>query len=162
MRKQPLEEQATAHAANDRAADVAATIQPGHKASTRRPLDVEEDLPHARVRTIAAATGGRVNGSEDPWDDAECRDVPDDALVTSSQVRKRVGSVSAMCLWRWVRDGKFPKPVRINGRNYWQIGVIRAWVMAQVDEAHHRGIDVDCERPAAVRTSPRNVGEGFK
>jgi hypothetical protein len=53
----------------------------------------------------------------------------DDVLLTSVQTRARVGNVSSMCIWRWMRDPRvrFPAPVKINGRNYWRLGVLRRW-----------------------------------
>jgi predicted DNA-binding transcriptional regulator AlpA len=53
----------------------------------------------------------------------------DDILLTSAQTRARVGGVSAMCIWRWVRDSRvqFPIPVKINARNYWRLGDLRRW-----------------------------------
>ena len=58
----------------------------------------------------------------------------DDALLTSAQVRARVGGVSAMCIWRWMRDERvtFPRPIQINRRNYWRLGDLRRW---QADRA---------------------------
>lgn len=53
----------------------------------------------------------------------------DDALLTSTQTRARVGGVSTMCIWRWMRDPRvqFPAPVKINSRNYWRLGDLRQW-----------------------------------
>jgi len=53
----------------------------------------------------------------------------DDVLLTSTQVRARVGGVTTMCIWRWMRDDrvKFPAPVKINARNYWRLGDLRQW-----------------------------------
>ncbi len=54
--------------------------------------------------------------------------IDDETLLTSAQVRARVGNVSAMCIWRWMHDErvKFPAPdVVINKRNYWYSGTIR-------------------------------------
>lgn len=53
----------------------------------------------------------------------------DDALLTSVQVRSRIGGVSTMCLWRWMRDPRvrFPAPIKIKRRNYWRIGDLRQW-----------------------------------
>jgi predicted DNA-binding transcriptional regulator AlpA len=53
----------------------------------------------------------------------------DETLLTSAQTRARVGGVSTMCIWRWMRDPRvrFPAPVKINGRNYWRLGVLRRW-----------------------------------
>jgi predicted DNA-binding transcriptional regulator AlpA len=53
----------------------------------------------------------------------------DEMLLTSKQTRARVGDVSTMCIWRWMRDPRvrFPAPIKINGRNYWRLGVLRRW-----------------------------------
>jgi predicted DNA-binding transcriptional regulator AlpA len=57
------------------------------------------------------------------------RPIDDDALLTSAQTRARMGGVSTMCIWRWMRDPRvrFPHPVKINSRNYWRIGDLRRW-----------------------------------
>jgi hypothetical protein len=54
--------------------------------------------------------------------------IDDETLLTSAQVRARVGNVSTMCIWRWTRDERvqFPAPdVVINKRKYWYAGTIR-------------------------------------
>jgi predicted DNA-binding transcriptional regulator AlpA len=53
----------------------------------------------------------------------------DEALLNSAQVKARVGNVSDMCIWRWLRDERvqFPQPIQINRRNYWKLGDLRAW-----------------------------------
>jgi hypothetical protein len=55
--------------------------------------------------------------------------VDDDTLLTSAPVRARVGNVSTMCVWRWMRDPRvmFPRQVKINLRNYWRLGDLRRW-----------------------------------
>ena len=60
----------------------------------------------------------------------------DDTLLTSNQTRARVGNVSHMCIWRWVRDERvqFPAPVQINRRNYWRLGDLRRWQAAQAEK----------------------------
>jgi hypothetical protein len=59
---------------------------------------------------------------------SQTQPIDDETLLTSAQVRARVGGVSAMCLWRWTQDErvKFPLPdVVINTRKYWYAGTIR-------------------------------------
>ena len=57
----------------------------------------------------------------------------DDTLLTSNQTRARVGRVSTMCIWRWMRDDRvqFPQPIQINKRNYWRLGDLRQWQARQ-------------------------------
>jgi predicted DNA-binding transcriptional regulator AlpA len=61
----------------------------------------------------------------------------DDTLLTSNQTRARVGNVSHMCLWRWMRDERvlFPQPVQINRRNYWRLGDLRRWQATRTQKA---------------------------
>jgi predicted DNA-binding transcriptional regulator AlpA len=68
-----------------------------------------------------------VAGSNLPPPDIQ--HVDDDTLLTSTQVCARFGGVTTMSLWRWMNDEKtaFPKPVKINNRNYWRLGDLRIW-----------------------------------
>jgi predicted DNA-binding transcriptional regulator AlpA len=58
----------------------------------------------------------------------------DDVLLTGTQTRARVGGVTTMCIWRWMRDPRvqFPQPIRINSRNYWRLGDLRRWQAERV------------------------------
>lgn len=49
-------------------------------------------------------------------------------LLTAKLVCQQVVPVSTMSLWRWVRDGRFPAPVKMSGRNYWRRDEIDAWL----------------------------------
>ncbi len=53
----------------------------------------------------------------------------DEALLNSAQTKARCGNVTDICIWRWMRDARvaFPQPVKINKRNYWRLGDLRAW-----------------------------------
>ena len=39
--------------------------------------------------------------------------------------------VSDMTIWRWERDGQFPRHLSINGRNYWLFSEVRMWMAGQ-------------------------------
>jgi len=60
----------------------------------------------------------------------------DDVLLTSRQTRERVGGVSNMCIWRWMRDERvqFPQPLQINRRNYWKLGDLRRWQASRTEK----------------------------
>ena len=45
-------------------------------------------------------------------------------LVSSRTVRAELGDVSEMTIWRWVQSGVLPQPIKINGRNYWQVSAV--------------------------------------
>ncbi|TAI63411.1 AlpA family phage regulatory protein [Bradyrhizobium sp. Leo170] len=45
----------------------------------------------------------------------------------SQLIKERFVPFSAPTLWRKVKNGKFPQPVKINGVTAWPLSVIRAW-----------------------------------
>jgi hypothetical protein len=49
--------------------------------------------------------------------------------LTAPQVRERLGNISEMTLWNWIRhDGmSFPRPVYINRRRFWALSDLEAW-----------------------------------
>jgi predicted DNA-binding transcriptional regulator AlpA len=50
------------------------------------------------------------------------------SYLPANQVRARY-CVSAMTLWRWLRNPSlgFPKPTIINNRRYWLLAELEAW-----------------------------------
>lgn len=50
-----------------------------------------------------------------------------DQLITRAMLRKLV-PVSDMALHRWRRRWTFPQPIKFNGRNYWRLSEITAWL----------------------------------
>ena len=67
--------------------------------------------------------------------------MPDGAYIREAQlvpIPKRPGipvplPFSAPTLWRKVREGTFPKPVKLSDRvTAWNVGTVRAWLNAQV------------------------------
>ena len=39
-------------------------------------------------------------------------------LYPAKQIRKECGNISPMTYWRWINYHGFPKPTKINNRNY--------------------------------------------
>lgn len=57
----------------------------------------------------------------------------EESLLGSRRLREFLGGCSEMHIWRLLNDDKnqalaFPKPMKINGRNYWRLGALRQWV----------------------------------
>jgi predicted DNA-binding transcriptional regulator AlpA len=50
-------------------------------------------------------------------------------LLSRRMLRKMV-PVSDMTIWRWERDGLFPKHLTINSRNYWLLSEVSTWLAA--------------------------------
>jgi len=70
----------------------------------------------------------------------------DESLITSKQLRELVGNCSEMHIWRLLNDEKyqalaFPKPIKINDRNYWRLGAVRQWICDR--EAHSQKVPPD-------------------
>ena len=66
--------------------------------------------------------------------------LPNSAYVREAQLvqsRTRSGSTallpfSAPTLWRMVKAGTFPKPIKLSARvTAWNVGAVRAWLLAQ-------------------------------
>ena len=57
-------------------------------------------------------------------------------LRTASEVRRQLGGISEVTLWRRIRDPRlnFPTPVKILGRLYFRAAEINAWIEAQATE----------------------------
>lgn len=61
--------------------------------------------------------------------------LPDCALVRVRQLAPVVG-VSAMSIWRYVKDDKFPKPIKVSANvTAWRWGDVRAWLDARASGA---------------------------
>lgn len=54
----------------------------------------------------------------------------DEKLLPRRLLRKLV-PVSDMTIWRWERDGSFPRHLTVHGRNYWLNSEVRAWMAGQ-------------------------------
>jgi predicted DNA-binding transcriptional regulator AlpA len=53
---------------------------------------------------------------------------PNKRFIFKGEVLERVGGVSAVCLWRWMRDGKFPGARLVGGRTAWLESDIDEWM----------------------------------
>jgi predicted DNA-binding transcriptional regulator AlpA len=77
----------------------------------------------------------------------------DESLITSKPLRELLGRCSEMHIWRLLNDEKnqalaFPRPFKINDRNYWRLGTVRQWI-------REREIQSQLAPTAALRASPR-------
>jgi len=65
-------------------------------------------------------TGANKSAHPDVHQDVE-------RLLPRRELRRLV-PVSDMTIWRWERAGEFPQHIAFNGRNYWLLSEVRAWV----------------------------------
>ena len=51
-------------------------------------------------------------------------------LISASDVRKMIGNVSDMTIWRWLKDEKlsFPKPIYVQRRRFWRESELLSWI----------------------------------
>jgi hypothetical protein len=55
-----------------------------------------------------------------------------DPLLNSKTVRRDVGEISAICLWRWTRYRGFPGPdVVLGNHKFWNRSSVERWIEAQ-------------------------------
>jgi predicted DNA-binding transcriptional regulator AlpA len=55
-----------------------------------------------------------------------------DPILDTKTVKRDVGNISEMCLWRWRRDRGFPAPdLIIGGRKFWHRSSVEAWIEGQ-------------------------------
>jgi predicted DNA-binding transcriptional regulator AlpA len=66
----------------------------------------------------------------------EVRKFSDECLIASKSLKELLGNCSDMHIWRLLNEEKykplaFPKPFKINDRNYWRLGAVRGWIREQ-------------------------------
>lgn len=66
-----------------------------------------------------------------PAENPDFQNLPDSALLRERQL-KQVLPYSSPTLWRRVKTGAFPQPVRLPGRiTAWRWGDVRVWLESQ-------------------------------
>ena len=77
-----------------------------------------------------SATEPNMNPNEDPKTSPEFTSLPNEAFVRLYLlVAWRLIPFSASTLWRKVRRGEFPAPVRVSSQvTAWRVGDVRAWL----------------------------------
>lgn len=59
-------------------------------------------------------------------------DLPDAAYARQAQLIPGVVPISSATLWRKVKSGEFPAPVKLSERvTAWNVGAIRRWLAVQ-------------------------------
>jgi prophage regulatory protein len=81
---------------------------------------------------IAKAIGTAAQKPLAPLPDFDT--LPGSAFVKQPQILELV-PISASSLWRWVRDGMFPRPIKLSEHcSVWRVQDVRAWMAAQTAE----------------------------
>jgi predicted DNA-binding transcriptional regulator AlpA len=63
------------------------------------------------------------------------------AFLREAQLVPHMIPVSPATLWRWVREGIFPKPVRLSSRvTAWRIEDVEGWIKSRKSESFDAAI----------------------
>jgi prophage regulatory protein len=58
--------------------------------------------------------------------------VPHAGYLRQAQLLGPILPIGATTLWRWVKQGKFPAPIKLSERvTVWRVEDVRAWMDAQ-------------------------------
>lgn len=58
--------------------------------------------------------------------------LPTTGFIRQAALVPSIVPVSRATLWRWVADGRFPKPHKLSSRvTAWRVEDVRAWISAQ-------------------------------
>ena len=66
---------------------------------------------------------------------------PENRMIRINELASHKGQrglipVSPATLWRWVKAGKFPEPIRLSDRvTAWEAAKVNAWIQSQSSEA---------------------------
>ncbi|RKG40721.1 helix-turn-helix transcriptional regulator [Acinetobacter sp. WCHAc060007] len=55
--------------------------------------------------------------------------------LNAKPARTGILPVSEKTVWTWVREGKFPKPFKMNGRTVWRLSDVETWIAEQESKA---------------------------
>jgi predicted DNA-binding transcriptional regulator AlpA len=78
-------------------------------------------------------------------------------LITGPKVQARYQK-SYVTIWRWINSENygglaFPKPLQINGLNYWRLSELEAWEAAQAEKPYTPRASKPPKRKAATGSS---------
>lgn len=61
--------------------------------------------------------------------------LPQHGFIRQKNLIPDIIPISGAQLWRWVRDGKFPHPLKLSPRvTAWDVQSVRSWIEAQHKE----------------------------
>jgi predicted DNA-binding transcriptional regulator AlpA len=86
----------------------------------------------------------------------------DESLISGRQLRQLLGNCSEMHIWRLLNKQElqplaFPRPIKINGRNYWRLGAIRGWIEDQEVKSGHAPAPFASPPPKARKRQRRKA-----
>jgi len=65
----------------------------------------------------------------------QLHDIPSTGYLRQAQLVGSILPIGATTLWRWVKEGRFPQPIKLSDRvTVWRAEDVRAWMDKQVAE----------------------------
>jgi predicted DNA-binding transcriptional regulator AlpA len=123
-------------------AEVAAGARLRSRGTLRRPRDVDHELEFGERPVFDGLHHGEHHSNRAHSQRREKTDLPQAPkpeafeFIPGPKLRAKLG-ISAVTLWRWRHDKEkgFPGPKVINGRLYFALGAVMAWLARQADGA---------------------------
>jgi predicted DNA-binding transcriptional regulator AlpA len=103
-------------------------------------------------------------------------DLPHQERLLTRRMLRRMVPVSDMSIWRWERDGRFPRHITVHGRNYWLFSHTSLRRLANIEQCNatafprSRGVNQDRQssveaqacRFLAVNRPPHFTGSSWE
>lgn len=58
-------------------------------------------------------------------------------FISAKPARAGLLPVSEKTIWNWVKQGKFPPPLKISGRTVWRSSDVQKWMAEQSEKVTH-------------------------
>jgi len=119
-----------------RLAEVAAGAKLRSRGTLRRPRDVDRELEFGGLHPGEHHSNRTHSQGHEKTDLPQAPKHEAFEFIPGPKLRARLG-ISAVTLWRWRHDKEkgFPAPTIINGRLYFPLGAVVAWLARQGDAA---------------------------
>lgn len=128
-------------------------------------LDEENDGEDGVRRAASSAARLRDAETLESGDSAVSQWREESERLLTREMLREIVPISDMGLWRWLRAGKFPAPIKFNGRNYWRASEVQSWIESRASSrqvtSKRSSAEFD-EPPASFRTSSRRPPPGSR
>lgn len=61
--------------------------------------------------------------------------------LKAKPAREGLLPVSEKTVWTWVRENKFPRPIKLNGRTVWRLSDVESWLREQESKSTNSKVE---------------------
>jgi len=79
---------------------------------------------------LKAANAARKVSPPNPKSKSRISDDSEVRLLSKTEVLERVGGITFVTIWGWMREGKFPAARSLGGKSVWVEAEVEAWIKA--------------------------------